>query len=122
MSAGLQLVTEETYRPEGFCGVNAQPGSCAVQAAAAKWAMITFDSPRIGAWWHAAPTGAGSAAACGGTSSYGSQIKRALDGEIYEFKVFSYQKQQCHHCTHCYGAGTPGMGDFALKMMNFVLK
>ena len=108
-ASGLQVVTEEDYRPEGFCGPNAPVGSCAVQAAAAKWAMITFDSPRIGAWWHAAPFGIGGAAACGQTASYGSQIKRALDGEIYEFKVFSYQKHQCHHCTHCYGAGTPGM-------------
>jgi len=96
----LQTVSTEEYAPEGFCGLGAPVGSCAEQAAAAKWPMITFDSPRIGAWWHESE-------AVG--ASYGSQIERALDGEIYEFKVFSYQKNQCHHCTHCYGAGTPGL-------------
>lgn len=88
---GLQTVTQEEYRPEGFCGVGAAPGSCTEQAARARWPMITFENTRIGAWW------------------FNSQITRALDGEIYEFKVFSYQKHQCHHCTYCYGAGTPGM-------------
>eukprot|EP01043_Picozoa_sp_COSAG02_P001714 COSAG02_NODE_36_length_48934_cov_144.851029_39_plen_581_part_00 len=102
---GLQTVTQEEYRPEGFCDyhVGAAVEPCVEQAisraARAKWPMITFDSPRIGAWFHEDPL----------ATTFNSQIKRALDGEIYEFKVFSYQKHQCHHCTHCYGAGTPGM-------------
>ena len=45
----------------------------------------------------------------GASGTYDQQIQRAMDGEIYEFKIWSYLNNQCHHCKHCYAAGTPGL-------------
>ena len=45
----------------------------------------------------------------GASGTFDQQIQRAMDGEIYEFKIWSYLNNQCHHCKHCYAAGTPGL-------------
>ena len=88
----LTKVVDEPYDPSRHSSTTA------------KWPMITLDSPRIGAWYLS-----NSQYGSGAAGTYDTQIQRSMDGDIFNFKVWSYQNRQCHHCGHCYAAGTAGL-------------